>query len=112
MALNAADRHKASFIEQILPTAVEKNMAIVGMKVPARGKIFHEGGITTMKDAMSYVLTLPVSTIIVGVSTLKELEENVVIAKNFTPLPEMEMKRLEELTKPYYTEASFFKEHW
>jgi uncharacterized protein len=112
MALNAADRHKASFIEQLLPTAVEKNMAIVGMKIPARGKIFHEGGITTMKDAMSYVLTLPVSTIIVGVSTLKELEENVVIAKNFTPLPEMEMKRLEELTKPYYTEASFFKEHW
>jgi uncharacterized protein len=112
MALNAADRHKASFIEQLLPTAVEKNMAIVGMKVPARGKIFHEGGITTMKDAMSYVLTLPVSTIIVGISTLKELEENVAIAKNFTPLPELEMKRLEELTKPYYTEAIFFKEHW
>jgi len=112
MALNAADRHKASFIENLLPVAVQRKMAIIGMKVPARGKIFHEGGISSMKQAMSYVLTLPVSTIIVGISTLAELEENVQIAKDFEPLSPEEMKKLEELTKPYFTDASFFKESW
>jgi hypothetical protein len=65
-----------------------------------------------MKDAMSYVLTLPVSTVIVGISTLAELEENVRIAKEFVPLEEAEMKKLEGLTKEYYAEASFFKTHW
>ena len=112
MALNAADRHKASFIESLLPVAVEKKMAVIGMKVPARGRIFREGGLTTMEQAMRYVLTLPVSTIIVGISTVKELEENVRIATDFTPYAESEMKKLEELTRPYFADASWFKSSW
>lgn len=112
VALNAADRHRASFIDNFLPTAVEKKMAIIGMKVPARGEIFRPGGITTMTEAMSYVLTLPVSTIIVGISKLEELEENVRIAKNFAPLTAGQMERLETLTRPYFAEASFFKDKW
>jgi aryl-alcohol dehydrogenase-like predicted oxidoreductase len=112
MALNAADRHKASFIENLLPVAVEKKMSIVGMKIPARGRIFREGGITTMKQAMSYVLSLPVSTIIIGISTLKDLEENVRIAEEFQPLKPEEMLALENLTKPYHQDAAFFKESW
>jgi aryl-alcohol dehydrogenase-like predicted oxidoreductase len=65
-----------------------------------------------MKDAMEYVLTLPVSTIIVGISTVEELEENVRIAREFRPLSGARMKELEELTKPYFSDASFFKESW
>jgi predicted aldo/keto reductase-like oxidoreductase len=87
-------------------------MSIVGMKIPARGRIFREGGITTMKQAMSYVLSLPVSTIIIGISTLKDLEENVRIAEEFQPLKPEEMLALENLTKPYHQDAAFFKESW
>lgn len=112
MALNAADKHNASFIDYLLPTAVEQGIAVIGMKIPARGRIFREGGLTTMEQAMRYVLTLPVSTVIVGVSTMKELEENVRIAERFTPLTKQEMAALEELTKPYYADASWFKERW
>lgn len=109
VALNAADRHRASFIERFLPAAVERNMGIVGMKIPARGRLFREGGVTSMRDAMRYVLSLPVSTVIVGISTLEELEENVRIAREFEPLTEAESKRLEALTKPYASDASWFK---
>jgi aryl-alcohol dehydrogenase-like predicted oxidoreductase len=112
MALNAADRHQASFIENLLPTAVEKKMSIVGMKIPARGKIFRKGGITRMKQAMDYVLTLPVSTVIVGISRVEELEENIRIAEAFKPLSDDGMKELEQLTAPYYADASFFKTEW
>jgi hypothetical protein len=112
MALNAADRHKRSFIDNLLPVAVEKQMGIVGMKVPARGRIFREGGITTMEQAMRYVLTLPVSTIIVGIDDIKQLEENVKIAREFRPMSAEEMKKTEDLTKPYYANASWFKDSW
>ncbi len=112
MALNAADKHNASFIDNLLPHAVEKKMGIIGMKVPARGRIFREGGISTMGQAMRYVLTLPVSTIIVGISTMEELEENGQIAQYFKPYTEAEMAELEELTKPYYSDASWFKKKW
>lgn len=112
MALNAADRHNKSFIDNLLPFAVQKNLGIIGMKIPARGRIFKPGGITSMKQAMEYVLTLPVSTIIVGISTLQELEENIQIAKNFKPLSKSEMEKLEELTKTYFDDASWFKNKW
>jgi aryl-alcohol dehydrogenase-like predicted oxidoreductase len=109
VALNAADKHHDPFIEKFLPGAVAKGMGIVGMKIPARDRIFSNGGIITMKEAMEYVMTLPVSTIIVGIDKVAELEENVRIAKEFKPLSADEMLAIEAKTKPYYKDLLFFK---
>jgi len=49
---------------------------------------------------------------VVGISKLEELEENVRIAKTFEPLTAGQMERLETLTRPYFAEASFFKDKW
>jgi aryl-alcohol dehydrogenase-like predicted oxidoreductase len=109
MALNAADRHRSSFIDQLLPVAVEKKMGIIGMKIPARGRLLRDDGVRSMKDAMRYVLSLPVSTVIVGITKLDELEENVRIAREFAPLAAKDMQALEALAKPYAEDAMFFK---
>ncbi|EQB63234.1 MAG: Aldo/keto reductase [candidate division Zixibacteria bacterium RBG-1] len=109
MALNAADRHHLSFIENLLPKAVEKKMGIIGMKVPAEGNIFRKNGVRNMEEAMGYVLTLPVSTIIVGCRKIEEVEENVKIAMNFKPFSDAKMRELENKTKSYAEDASFFK---
>ena len=108
-AVNAADKHYDPVIEKLLPTATDMNVGIIGMKIPARDRIFSHGGIITMKQAIDYVLTLPVSTIIIGCDTIGELEENVEITKNFKPLSVNEMLEIEELTKPYYKDLQFFK---
>jgi aryl-alcohol dehydrogenase-like predicted oxidoreductase len=79
------------------------------MKIPARDKIFEGGGIITMKEAMEYVITLPVSTVIIGIDNLRELEENVEIARNFKPLTADQMLAIEEKTKPHYKDLLFFK---
>jgi aryl-alcohol dehydrogenase-like predicted oxidoreductase len=109
VALNAADKHYDPFIEKFLPTAVSKNMGIVGMKIPARDRIFAHGGIITMKEAMDYVMSLPISTVIVGLDDIAQLEENIKIAENFKPLSADQMLAIEEKTKPYYKEIMFFK---
>ncbi len=109
IALNAADRHYQPFTKELVPLANEKGMGIIGMKVPARGRIFRKGGITTMEQAMRYTLTLPVSTIIVGIDNVKQLEENIRIAQSFTPLNPAEMAELEEKTKSYAEKAAWFK---
>ncbi len=109
VAINAADKHHNPFIEKFLPTAVEKEIGIVGMKIPARDRIFSHGGIISMKEAIDYVLTLPVSTIIVGIDKIPELEENIRIAQEFKPLTADEMLAIEDKTKPYYKELMFFK---
>jgi len=39
MALNAADPHIYSFTDKLLPLAVERQMGIIGMKVPGRSRL-------------------------------------------------------------------------
>lgn len=109
MALNAADVHRLSFQEELLPLANKKNMGVIGMKIPARDRLFKEGAVNTMKEAMSYVLTLPVSTVIIGCKTVEQLEENVAIAKTFKPLAAAEMARIEGLAANNVAESTFFK---
>lgn len=109
VAINAADKHHDPFIEKFLPNAVKSNLGIVGMKIPARDRIFANGGIISMKEAMGYVLTLPVSTVIIGIDNLRELEENIEIATGFNPLTADQMLAIEEKTKPHYKDLLFFK---
>jgi len=130
MALNAADMHIHSFTEQLLPLAVEKQMGIIGMKVPARGRLLAtwtppsleqqqhswEGsaiatrsGVMNMSQAMHFTLSHPVSTVIVGCDSLAQLEENVQIARDFTPLSQPQMAALNQLAEPVAKQSLFFR---
>jgi aryl-alcohol dehydrogenase-like predicted oxidoreductase len=79
------------------------------MKIPARDRIFAHGGIVSIKEAMEYVMSLPVSTIIIGLDTVAQLEENIAIAENFKPLSADQMLAIEEKTKPHYKDIMFYK---
>lgn len=130
MAVNAADPHHYSFGSELLPLAVEKQMGIIGMKVPARGRILSswtpppieqqkhiwEGmvlaptpGTLDMRQAMYYSLSLPVSTVIIGCDTIAQLEENVKLAREFTPLNQQQMAALSEKAQPVAKQALFFR---
>ncbi len=130
MAVNAADAHHFSFMERLLPLAVEKQMGIIGMKVTGRGRILSswtppsleqqkrswEGvviangpGTISMPEALSYTLSLPVSTAIVGCDSVAQLEENVRLARAFTPLTREQMAALETRTAPVAKQALFFR---
>ena len=109
MALNASDPHFLPFATELLPLANRKGMGVIAMKIPARGRIFRPGGLTSMKDAMHWVLSQPVSTVIVGCDTVAQLEENVAIATQFRPLDTKELGQVAALTADYAKEAAFFK---
>jgi aryl-alcohol dehydrogenase-like predicted oxidoreductase len=106
MAVNAADPHHLPFQETLLPLAVEKRMGIIGMKIPARGRLL---GALTMAEAMRYVLSLPVSTVIVGVDSIAQLEENVSIARAFMPLQAPQLAALERKAEPVARHALWFR---
>ena len=110
VAINAADKYYNSMIENFLPVAVEKEMGIVGMKIPARDRIFDHGGIISMKEAMDYVISLPVSTVVIGIDEIAELEENMQIAREFKQLSADELLAIENKAKPHYEHLQFFKD--
>ena len=112
-AVNAADVHvKPSFIKRILPLARSINMGVVGMKVFAQGYIFHPKGITTAWEALTYALSLDLSTVIVGCDSVAQLEENVAIAKQFKPLTASQMRQMEKKTGHYLKRAQFFRSRY
>lgn len=109
VALNAADRARLSFIDRVLPVTTAHRLGVIGMKVVGRGALLRPGGIETVQDALGYVLSLPVSTAIVGIQTLAELEEVVRVAQRFEPLAPDVLARLEALARPYADEVDWFK---
>ena len=122
LAVNAADKHHLSFEEKLLPMAVEKQMGIIGMKIPSRGRLIsnwpavgayahgkRQAGPLSMKEALYYVLSLSVSTVIIGCDNLQQLEENVKLAREFTPLSEQQLSALTLRTSPIAQEALFFR---
>ncbi len=110
LALNPADKYFLPFQEKLLPTANEKGMGVIAMKIPARGRIFREGGLTTMRETLTWTMSQPVSTVIVGCDNLTQLEENVSIAAGFQQLSSHQMAAIEAKVAGYPQEAAFFKE--
>jgi aryl-alcohol dehydrogenase-like predicted oxidoreductase len=126
MALNAADPHHRSFIDRLLPMALDKQLGIIGMKIPARGRILSswqpgksrdtgwnhpapKPGVLAMKEALYFTLSLPVSTVIIGCDSIPQLEENVQLARDFTPLSQTQMAGLTDRTEPIAMQALFFR---
>ncbi len=131
MAMNAADPHHYSFNDELLPLAVEKQMGIIGMKIPGRSRLLStwtpppveaqkhswEGsniqtaapGTLKMREAMYYTLSKPVSTVIIGCDTVAQLEENVQYAREFTPLNEKQQQELVARAEPCAKPSLFFR---
>jgi uncharacterized protein len=126
LAVNAADVHYLSFIRYLLPEAQRRGLGIIGMKIATRGRILScwnppppdqqpermrtpLKGTLTMKESLYYNFSLPVSTNIVGVDDVRQLEENVQWASQFSPLCEAEMKELEFRALPVARQALYFR---
>ncbi len=126
LAVNAADVHYLSFKNYLLPEAQKKGVAIIGMKVATRGRMISTWtpppledqpermrtplpGTITIKEALNYNMTLPVSTTILGVDNLEQIEENMKIASEFSPLSDQEMQALEFKTLPIVRQGLYFR---
>jgi uncharacterized protein len=66
-------------------------------------------GVMNMREAMRFTLSHPVSTIIVGCDSIEQLEENVQIAREFTPLSSPQMAALNERAAPVAKQSLFFR---
>jgi predicted aldo/keto reductase-like oxidoreductase len=126
LAVNAADIHYLSFKNYLLPEAQKRGIGIVGMKVATRGRMLSTWapppvdeqpermatklpGTITIKEALTYNMSLPVSTTIIGVDNVAQIEEDVKIASEFTPLTEDEMKAIEYKTLPIVRQGLYFR---
>lgn len=85
IAVSALDHFMLSFAEEFLPLANTRGMATIGMKVLGLGSLTHQ-----VERSLRYAFGLPVSTVVVGMETMAQLEHNLANAENFKPLSDDE----------------------
>ncbi len=93
-AVSVLDHFILSFAEEFLPVANSKGVAVVGMKVMGLGALA-----SIYDKALRYSIGLPLSTVIVGMETMEQLEKNIAVAENYKPLSDTE--RLELFRKVF-----------
>jgi aryl-alcohol dehydrogenase-like predicted oxidoreductase len=97
MPINVMDAHYRSFQNEVVPVCLAKQVGVIGMKSlgggSPRGRIPTQGGVSA-QDCIRFALSLPVSTLVVGVQSMEDLRQDVAIARNFKPMPEAEKTTL------------------
>jgi len=77
IAVSALDHFILSFVEEFLPVAIAQDVATIGMKVLGLGSLTHE-----VERSLRYAFGLPLSTVIVGMENMQQLEQNLAIAES------------------------------
>ena len=101
MPINCFDPNYKSFINNVLPTLVERNMGVLAMKTLSNGGFFggtrhFYGGdnpklvpnVVTIQEALHFVWSLPVSVLITGPDHAEMMQEKIDLAKSFRQMSE------------------------
>lgn len=110
MPVNVIDSHYHSFIRNVLPLALERNIGILAMKTLADGRFFGQKrrldkiqwesddplvpNYISVKEALYFVWSLPVSVLITGAENNDFLQEKIALANTFTKITENERTEL------------------
>ncbi|MBT6007013.1 MAG: aldo/keto reductase [Prolixibacteraceae bacterium] len=101
MPVNILDQSYFSFTKNVIPKALERNMGILAIKSLADGRFFAKKekanwtsedplipNYLSIKDAMHFVWSLPVTVLISGNENATFMREKVALARSFTKLSE------------------------
>ncbi len=91
MPLHVADTYYLSFEKNALPAASQRGIGVLGMKVFGNAFLLRA---FSVQDCLRYTLSLPVSAVTLGFSTIGQLEDDVRVAASFKPLSPAEMDAL------------------
>jgi predicted aldo/keto reductase-like oxidoreductase len=92
------DPHYLSFIHSVLPNIRKKGLGLLAMKSNAIGGIM-KNKVATIEECLRFTLAQDVDTVVSGVETVQQLEQNVAIVKAFKKMSGKEMTTLLDRTK-------------
>jgi aryl-alcohol dehydrogenase-like predicted oxidoreductase len=94
MPLNCFDATFRSFERAVLPEALRQGLAVLGMKSMGGEGDAVKKRVVTAEESLRYAMSLPVTTTVSGIDSMRVLRQNVRIAQGFTPMSEDEMDAL------------------
>ena len=101
MPLSPFDYHYESFAQHVLPVLVQRSIGSIAMKTMGGGEgVFLRSGAISAAELLRYAMSLPVSTVCVGMDRMETLQANLASARNFTPFGETEIDALRQRCLP------------
>lgn len=98
MPINVLDWHYRSFVKQVVPEANKRGIGVIGMKSLGGGGNgmgrFVSAGVCSAAEAITYALSQPIASLCTGIDSMKVLEQNLKIAREFKPLEGDALKAL------------------
>jgi uncharacterized protein len=91
--VNLIDPHYLSFIHQVLPRVREKGLGLLAMKSNAMGSI-SRSGIAGIEECLRFAWSQDIDTLVSGMETVEQLEQNVLVCKAFEPMTAEEQRRI------------------
>jgi len=98
MPINIMDAHYRSFQKKVVPICNRRGIGVIGMKSLAAGHIPDEVGISA-SVCRRYALSLPISTLLCGITSRENLRQDLAVGRNFKPMTEAELAALVSETK-------------
>ena len=107
MPLNCFDASFRSFERDVLPELLRRGIAPLGMKsMGGDGRMVKKKAVSA-RDALRYAMSLPVTTTISGIDSMRVLKQNVTIASSFKQLSTREMEALRRRVREQAEDGRF-----
>jgi hypothetical protein len=103
------DHFILSFVEEFIPVARAKGVAVAGMKIIGLGILAH-----LYEKALRYAFGLPIDTAVVGMDSMEQLKNNLAVAETYQPLTDEERLELFKEVLPLVSpkNAPWKAENW
>jgi uncharacterized protein len=105
MPVNVLDYHYRSFSQRVIPEAVKRNVGVIGMKSLGGGRDqrgrFVAARVCTVEEALNYSLSRPIASLVVGIDSMKVLQQDVGIARRFPALNADALQKLIARVRPF-----------
>jgi len=98
MPMNVLDPHFKSFQKNVLPILLRRNIGVIAMKTLASGYVLRAKA-ATPKQALGYIWSQPVSTIVSGMDSEQLLNANIGLALAFKKMSQTQQTELLDKTK-------------
>ncbi|GAB4240075.1 MAG: hypothetical protein OHK005_01950 [Candidatus Methylacidiphilales bacterium] len=110
MPVNIVDPHYESFIRALMEPLVDRGYAVLAMKTLVYGQLIGQrtswrgdrraedvgaiGAEVTLAEALGFVWSLPVCSLVSGMTNVRELEQNAALCRDFPKLDEAARERI------------------
>lgn len=107
MPLNVFDGTYRSFEQEVLPVLTQRGIAPIGMKSLSGNAEPIKQGLVTPEEALRYVLSLPIASLVSGIDSREVLRQNLDIVRRFVPMSVAEMQSLRTRVARYAMDGRF-----